>query len=86
MYMWAAVFFAAFIGVALLLMRLRNRLNGGFGRGQNRIASGRVRAVMDFGDGGRVAVIDIDGVTLACALTRGGVTSMLRLDDAGAKE
>ncbi len=78
-YLSAAIFFVALIGLALVLTRFRNTLTARFGVSRPRIAGGSVRAMMDFGNGARLAIVEIDGVVLACGLTRGGVTSMQQL-------
>ena len=59
------------IGVALLLARYRDRLHARFG------TPARVfRASVEGAPGARLMVVDIDGLTVVCGLSKEGITAL----------
>ena len=64
----------AFVGglviVALVLLRYRERLHSKFG------TQGGVKSVLQVAPNARLAVVEIDGMTVLCGLGREGVTAL----------
>ena len=59
------------ISVGYLLSRYRNRLNSYFGSG------GRTtRSSVDVAPGVRLTIVEIDGMTVVCGLSRSGITAL----------
>lgn len=68
------------IGASLLLTRFRDRLNARFG------ASARLlRASVEVSPGARLIVVDVEGMTVVCGLSKAGITALhvVKADQAG---
>lgn len=65
----------ALIGAGLLLARKRDRIQGLFGPGAKAI-----RAFADVAPGARIAVVDLDGMTIVCGIGKTGITAIQVVD------
>ena len=53
---------------AIFLRRYRDRLNGRFGQGPMTL-----RGMLNLGDGSRLFLVDVEGVSIVCGVGRNGV-------------
>lgn len=65
------VLLGVLIGVGMLLSRYRDRLNSYFGS-RSRVT----RASIDIAPGARLTVVEIDGMTVVCGISRSGITAL----------
>ncbi len=65
------ILLGALIGVGILLSRYRDRLNSFFGP-----RSRTTRASIDIAPGARLTVVEIDGMTVVCGVSRAGITAL----------
>ena len=66
-----AVLLGVLIAVGILLSRYRDRLNSYFGP-RSRVT----RASIDIAPGARLTVVEIDGMTVVCGISRTGITAL----------
>ncbi len=71
----AAAFVMVMILVAWALIRKRNVLYAGFSKNDG------MRQIIEIGGGMRIAVVDIDGHRVACAIGKNGISAMQILGD-----
>lgn len=64
------VFVGGLAIVALVLLRYRERLHAKFG------TQGGIRSVVQVAPNARLALVEIDGMTVLCGLGRDGVTAL----------
>ena len=64
------VFVGGLVIVALILLRYREKLQARFG------AQGGVRSMVQIAPNARLAVVEIDGMTVLCGLGRDGITAL----------
>ena len=72
----AASLIAIMVLIAWALIRKRNMLHARFGKPDG------MRRVIEIGAGMRIAIVEIDGQRVACAIGKTGVTAMQVLRDA----
>ena len=66
-----AVLLGVLIAVGIALSRYRDRLNSYFGP-----RSRLTRASLDIAPGARLTVVEIDGMTVVCGISRSGITAL----------
>jgi hypothetical protein len=66
-----AVLLCILVGVGFLLTRYRDRLNSAFGTGPKAI-----KKSVDVVPGVKLAVVEIDGMTVVCGLNKSGITAL----------
>ena len=66
-----AVLLCVLVGVGFLLSRYRERLNNAFGTGPKAI-----KKTVDVLPGVKLAVVEIDGMTVLCGLNKSGITAL----------
>ncbi len=65
------------IGAGILLARKRDALQSLFGA-----AKGPYKAVVDLAPGVRLAVVELDGMTIVCGIGKSGITALQVVDHA----
>ncbi len=72
----AASFIVIMIVIAWALIRKRNMIHARFGKPDG------MRRIVELGGGMRIAVVEVDGQRVACAIGKHGITAMQILGEA----
>ena len=72
----AASLIVIMVLIAWGLIRKRNMIHARFGKPDG------MRRIIEIGGGMRIAVVEIDGQRVACAISKSGITAMQILGDA----
>jgi flagellar biogenesis protein FliO len=72
---------AVLAAAAIFLRRYRDRLNGRFGQGPMTL-----RGMLNLGDGTRLVLVDVEGVSIVCGVGRNGVGAIETISKAKAQE